>query len=98
MNEFKKCKIVMLDAKNSTGLAFNFETNELFIPIFDSLNHKECTYKHLYILSYDEIKEGDYFYIPDDTAVSQIEKAKYFEHNLVNGWVKFLNYEKVFNY
>ena len=88
MNEFKKCKIVMLDAKNSTGLAFNFETNELFIPVFDSLNHKECTYKHLYILSYDEIKEGDYFYIPDDTAVSQIEKAKYFEHNLVNGWVK----------
>ena len=41
MNEFKKCKIVMLDAKNSTGLAFNFETNELFIPVFDSLNHKE---------------------------------------------------------
>ena len=51
MNEFKKCKVVMLDTKDSTVLAFNFKSNELFIPIFNSLNHKECTYKHLYILS-----------------------------------------------
>lgn len=62
MNEFKKCKVVMLDTKDSTVLAFNFKSNELFIPIFNSLNHKECTYKHLYILSDDEIKEGDYVY------------------------------------
>lgn len=88
MNEFKKCKVVMLDAKNSTGLAFSFKTNELFVPVFDSLNYKECIYKHLYILSDDEIKKGDYFYIPDNTAIFQIEKAEYFEDNLINGWVK----------
>lgn len=76
MNEFKKCKVVMLDAKNSTGLAFSFKTNELFIPVFDSLNYKECIYKHLYILSDDEIKEGDYAFEIERRRLGRILKSE----------------------
>lgn len=99
MNEFKKCKVVILSSNKKSRIGYGEfqlceDINGLYIPMADdskreALEDNSVIYKHLYILSFDEdIKSGDYFYIPDDTATSQIEKAKYFEHNLVNGWVK----------
>lgn len=99
MNEFKKCKVVMLSSDKKSRIGYGEfqlceDKNGLYLPVSDdskreALKDNNIIYKHLYILSYSEnIGKGDYFYIPDDTATSQIEKAEYFEHNLVNGWVK----------
>lgn len=99
MNEFKKCKVVMLSSDKKSRIGYGEfqlceDKNGLYLPVSDdskreALEDNNIIYKHLYILSYSEnIEKGDYFYIPDDTATSQIEKAEYFEHNLVNGWVK----------
>lgn len=99
MNEFKKCKVVMLSSDKKSRIGYGEfqlceDKNGLYLPVSDdskreALKDNNIIYKHLYILSYSEnIGKGDYFYIPDDIATSQIEKAEYFEHNLVNGWVK----------
>lgn len=93
MNEFKKCKVVMLDAKNSTGLAFSFKTNELFIPVFDSLNYKECIYKHLYILSDDEIKEGDYVFEVERRRMGKVSKSEIDEKGIWNLKIETEKYE-----
>lgn len=99
MNEFKKCKVVMLSSDKKSRIGYGEfqlceDKNGLYLPVSDdskreALKDNNIIYKHLYILSYSEnIGKGDYFYIPDDIVTSQIEKAEYFEHNLVNGWVK----------
>lgn len=99
MNEFKKCKVVMLSSDKKSRIGYGEfqlceDKNGLYLPVSDdskreALEDNNIIYKHLYILSYSEnVEKGDYFYIPDDTATSQIEKAEYFEHNLINGWVK----------
>lgn len=93
MNEFKKCKVVILDAKNSTGLAFSFKTNELFISVFDSLNYKECIYKHLYILSDDEIKEGDYVFEVERRRIGKVSKSEINEKGIWDLKIKTEKYE-----
>lgn len=93
MNEFKKCKVVILDAKNSTGLVFNFKTNELFISVFDSLNYKECIYKHLYILSDDEIKEGDYVFEVERRRIGKVSKSEINEKGIWDLEIKTEKYE-----
>lgn len=65
----KRCKVVMLPTKeksnilnDSLGLRYNS------IPLDNSLRYSP---QHLYIISDDEIKEGDWYYSSEDNAVRQ---------------------------
>lgn len=90
---YKKCKVVILDTKqvnNNGQLFFKESTKELVYSETsisngsDSPNYKA---KHLYILSNDEIKEGDWFY---SKLSNQIFKEKQIKGKHTNQ-----NYQKI---
>ena len=60
---YKECNIVMLPTKDETNIVLNTSTEELSYTTTKKLNirYKVFTYQHLYIVSDDEIKEGDWF-------------------------------------
>ena len=58
----RKCKIVRLETSNISPILEEQESRKLFLNskhIFNTKGHKN---QHLYIISNDEIKEGDLFY------------------------------------
>lgn len=59
MSMFKRTKVVMLPTKeisNVVKIKYN-----LFFTTSNLTNHLACDYQHLYFLSDDEIKDGDWF-------------------------------------
>ena len=73
----KKCKVVMLPTNEKERRLYSNEQNN---P--NDLN--ETTYYHLYIISNDEIKEGDWFI----GCVNGITKS--YKHKLVGGFLPIL--------
>ena len=89
MSTFKKAKVVMLSTKEKAtigdlGLSINvlnFAKNNDWINIYNPIK------QHLYIISDDEIKKGDYIYC---TITNAIEIAKYNHDYLIRDWKKVI--------
>lgn len=73
MSQFKKCKVVMLPTNQKTSTLW-LTTDYQFIHTHVSGEYKE-KYRphHLYFLSNEEIKEGDWYYIPRTNSVHQCQ-------------------------
>ena len=72
----KKCKVVMLSTNEKAkykDLIINPKNNQLF-----QFEHQRCTEvaQHLYILSDDEIKEGDWFYDAELNVIEQLHSEE----------------------
>jgi hypothetical protein len=93
MSTFKKCKAVMLPTNekaqnclvgyNDGSLLFQYKPNYYYTQEY--LKSIQSLAYHLYILSDDEIKDGDWFW---GEGMLKPEQAKVFESNLVNGFIK----------
>jgi hypothetical protein len=71
---FKRCKVVLLPTKEKASMFI--DTIEPNILIFDSnyvssnVHYKDVPHQNLYIISDDDIKEGDW--ITDDNRIAQV--------------------------
>ena len=86
----KKCKIVMLPTNQKTKYLMVYSDVEktkgkLILNGLKNDEYKE--YQHLYIISDDEIKKGDYIYC---TITNAIEIAKYNHDYLIRDWKKVI--------
>ena len=68
---YKKCKVVMLPTDNKSKILKQLDANNHLIPApdYNWTLTKNWKYQHLYILSSDEIKEGEWCY---QTVIKQI--------------------------
>lgn len=78
MEQFKPAKVIMLHSKYESKI-LKLENSLLFNNIttkYDvkSLDKNEC-FQHLYIISDDKIKDGDWFYDSLDDRVSKAERV-----------------------
>lgn len=81
----KKCQLVMLATEKSKICLkgdYLFYDHQSDIVLIKTSLYKP---QHLYVISDDEIKVGDWFYADE---FAKPEQAKYFEGNLVNGFIK----------
>lgn len=75
MSTLKECKVVMLPTKDKSTIKKSKFTDKLdYSPAMILIDEHNWQPQHLYILSDDEIKEGDWYYKPD---LNQIFKAEY---------------------
>ena len=86
----KKCKIIMLPTNQKTKYLMVYSDVEktkgkLILNGLKNDEYKE--YQHLYIISDDEIKKGDYIYC---TITNAIEIAKYNHDYLIRDWKKVI--------
>jgi len=80
---FKRVKVVMLPTNEKAPLWLS-KGNTLTLWGKENNNDKLGDNQHLYILSDEEIKVGDWFYADE---YSKPEQAKHFDGKLVNGFV-----------
>ena len=84
---FKKCKIVMLPHNNIVTIITKYHNGDPNIKGKLSTNNDICQYhtnQHLYILSDDEIKEGDWCYVKEDSPYPPtIEKVVSIKDNFI---------------
>ena len=90
MSTFKKAKVVMLPTNEKTKYLMVYSDVEktkgkLILNGLKNDEYKE--YQHLYIISDDEIKKGDYIYC---TITNAIEIAKYNHDDLTRDWKKVI--------
>ena len=90
MSTFKKEKVVMLSTNQKTKYLMVYSDVEktkgkLILNGLKNDEYKE--YQHLYIISDDEIKKGDYIYC---TITNAIEIAKYNHDDLIRDWKKVI--------
>jgi len=76
MSQFKKCKVVMLPTNEKAKFG-----NLVLAPLFQKLlifEHQNCTEvsQHLYILSDEEIKEGDWVYNEISKEIYQFKENR----------------------
>lgn len=90
MSMFKKVKVVILPTNQQTNYLMVYSDVEktkgkLILNGLKNDEYKE--YQHLYIISDDEIKKGDYIYC---TITNAIEIAKYNHDYLIRDWKKVI--------
>lgn len=88
---FKKCKVVILSSKKKHIGRDEFQLcedkNGLYLPISDSskreaLENNNVIYKHLYILSNDEIKEEDIVLETERNRIGKVVKSEIDENGI----------------
>jgi len=112
MNQFKRAKVVMLSTNekaNGIIVIDCFRTIKPNMFIIDKNNYKHEDYKaqHLYIISDDEIKEGDWVYSKSRYSVGKVEEIQiakkykndhsmlYCEINNEEIWSKLVDCKKI---
>ena len=61
MSTFKKCQVLLLPTNEKAKMWLNKFSNQLHIDTVEKENHENAINQHLYILSDEEIKEGDWY-------------------------------------
>lgn len=61
MSTLKRAKVVMLPTEKASNVWLNKFSNQLHLDGEFKENHKDAINQHLYIISDEEIKEGDWF-------------------------------------
>jgi hypothetical protein len=73
----QKKQVIMLPTNKTLGnLLLNKDNNRLFLNSYLSINNS-CQPQLLYVLSDEEIKEGDYIYHPLDTGIVFCDKEHF---------------------
>ena len=85
MSTFKKAKVVILPSNEESNIQQN-KFNKLFFSE-QKKSYSDTINQHLYIISGDEIKKGDYIYC---TITNAIEIAKYNHDYLIRDWKKVI--------
>lgn len=76
---YKECDVVMLPTKERTNILKNIDKALLYVPTIESINNSRCEWQHLYILSDEEIKEGDIIKTP--TSIARVKTINYEDGN-----------------
>lgn len=86
MNQFKRAQVVMLPTKkNSSNIAKSINQDILSLYNKNDDKYNQWINQHLYILSDDEIKEGDWVYSINYNNILQLQKPsnKFFYKKII---------------
>lgn len=78
MSKMKKCQVVMLPTNEKVNgcIAIDESHNKIEL-VWDNCEHEDYKYFHIYVLSDDEIKEGDWCILLDDYGTVMSKPQQY---------------------
>lgn len=73
----KKCKVVMLHTNEISNIFVCADSKNIY---YKSIANRRSIYNHLYILSNEEIKEGDYFLVNGNQILKKVKFNESVKH------------------